>query len=750
MARKLRRLTTKQMKDHPKTPLYFVILAGAAILALLHPFPASADEITTRFYRVKNGDTIAKIAAAFAISPADIIDKNHLRQQGDIYAGEELILPLDASAVAPTAQADEDANSFFDRLRGNFDDIETFDKVAKEARDSGTAEQTITELRLLNCVKIRAIPALQETLAKFEKMLPNWKETDSPIFKNRMELDGFLHLAHGIIDQAVGDTTDYDREMNEAFRITPNYAKLYGRIIVEGHSQRGLILDINQKTLADNTPARTVVADGVALTHLEGAVAVLAGPLRLDVSELRRTLSSGRKYIVLKKHVPEAAAKRIEDQLKAHSVYGITFEQEAERIYPNGSVASHVVGFVNVDQDGVQGIEAQEDQYLRGHDGFRSPDNHREAPQDGNNVRLTIDLNLQNIVESELDKACAEFKPKKAIVILMRPQTGEILAMANRPNFDPNDLHEKPAADIQEHFGDMKNCAITDEMELGPIFMIVPAAGALNEHLVQPDSTIFCENGAFRYGGHYLHDSRPWGDLTTEEILEKSSKIGGAKLAIRLGEERLYEYIQAFGFGERTGVPLPGEIRGTVYSPRRWTKVSITRIPIGYEVAVTPIQMITAMCAIANGGHLMMPQIVHDITDRKGALVKSFPPVEVRQVVSGETAREVTDVLKSVVSRHGTAPLATVPGFTVAGKTGTAEKADGKGSYMPGQYVVSFCGYLPADNPAFVCLVILDDAQTRPEQNYGGMVAAPIFARIAEKVANYMSLTPDSPRQPLP
>jgi len=514
--------------------------------------------------------------------------------------------------------------------------------------------------------------------------------------------------------------------------------------------QRGRILDINDKSLVENAVVNTVVADGSALTNRDEAVAILAEPLGLDAGALKVKLSSARKYIVLKKYLSEAMATEIESRLKEHSIHGITFEQKSERIYPNGPLACHVVGFVNGAGEGVQGIERQEEQYLRGSEGVRSADNHGQSPEGGYNVRLTLDVNLQKIVETELDAACAQFKPKKAIVILMRPQTGEILAMANRPNFNPNDLHEKPTTEIQEHYGDMKNCAITDQMEPGSIFMIVPAAGALNEHLVQPDSTIFCENGAFRYGGHYLHDSRPWGDLTTEEILEKSSQIGAAKLAMQLGEDRLYKYIQAFGFGERTGVALTGEIRGTVFAPRCWAKVSITRIPIGYALAVTPIQMITAMCAIANGGHLMMPQIVHDITDQKGVVVRTFPPVEVRQVVSGETAREVTDALKSVASRHGTAPLATIPGFTVAGKTGTAEKADGKGGYMPERYVVSFCGYLPADKPAFVCLVILDDARTKPEQNYGGIVAAPVFARIAERVANYMGLTPDSPRQPLP
>jgi cell division protein FtsI (penicillin-binding protein 3)/stage V sporulation protein D (sporulation-specific penicillin-binding protein) len=271
---------------------------------------------------------------------------------------------------------------------------------------------------------------------------------------------------------------------------------------------------------------------------------------------------------------------------------------------------------------------------------------------------------------------------------------------------------------------------------------MVTASAALNEHVVEPDSIIYCENGAFNYGGRLLHDHHPYGDLTVDDILIKSSNIGAAKLALGLGEERLYGYIRAYGFGERTGVALPGEIPGLVYPPQRWSKLSITRIPMGQEVAVTPLQTLSALCAIANGGHLMMPQIVHDITDENGGEIASFPPVEVRRVISAESARDMTEAFKGVVSARGTAALAKVNGFVTAGKTGTAEKIDPKGGYLPGKYIVSFCGYLPADDPAFACLVMLDDPQTSPELDYGGTVAGPVFSRIGEKVARYMNLEP--------
>ena len=253
---------------------------------------------------------------------------------------------------------------------------------------------------------------------------------------------------------------------------------------------------------------------------------------------------------------------------------------------------------------------------------------------------------------------------------------------------------------------------------------------------------VFCENGKFMFCGKPLHDHHAYGDLSVNDILMKSSNIGAAKLALKLGDQRFYEYIRRFGFGERTGVNLPGEIGGIIHPPHKWAKIDISRIAMGQSVGVTPLQMVSAMAAIANGGHLMMPQIIHDVVDDQGTSVATYPPVEVRRVVSDETAKEVRDALKNVVSEHGTAMLAKVSGFQVAGKTGTAQKMDPKGGYMQGKYVVSFLGFLPADNPEFVCLVMLDDAKTTSEQNYGGLVAAPIFSRIAEKTARYLNLQP--------
>ncbi|PYI64571.1 MAG: hypothetical protein DMF07_06410 [Verrucomicrobia bacterium] len=388
------------------------------------------------------------------------------------------------------------------------------------------------------------------------------------------------------------------------------------------------------------------------------------------------------------------------------------------------------------------------EEYLHGQDGYRFIEHNRagqeivpyrgqeRAPRDGYQIHLTVDLGLQNIVENEIDAAMQEYSPQKATIILMRPQTGEILAMANRPHFDLN-LRSEAKAD------QMKNRAIIDMMEPGSTFKIVAAAAALNERKLRPDSSIFCENGLWKFGGAALHDHRAFSYLSVREILIKSSNIGAAKLAVTVGEQKFYEYIRRFGFGERTGIELPGEINGLIRPPQSWSKISITRIPMGHEIGVTPLQMTVAMATIANGGKLIMPRIVKSITTLEGKTVSSLSPVVLRQVISSQTAREIGDALRGVVSDNGTAAAAAVPGFIIAGKTGTAQKVNPRGGYDEGKYVVSFAGYLPADHPEFVGLVMLDDAHTsKPELNYGGLVAGPIFSRVAERAARYLDLEP--------
>ena len=529
----------------------------------------------------------------------------------------------------------------------------------------------------------------------------------------------------------------------------------YAQLAAEKHvykqpiyADRGAIVDANGEVLAHNVPGETVVADATHLNNVGLTTDIVSAELKLPRREVAEKLQGDRCYIVLKREVSKATADSLRAKLRAQKLHGIYFEHDSTRIYPNNSMLCHVIGFTDFEHRGIQGVEASMEEYLHGHDGYRYVERNRagqeivlyrgqeRAAKNGCRVHLTIDLNLQNIVENELDAAMREYSPKKATVILMRPRTGEILAMANRPHFD---LNLRSDARPEQ----MKNRAIIDMMEPGSTFKIVTAAAALNERKVRLGSTIFCENGLWNFGGRALHDHAAYSNMTVQDILVKSSNIGAAKLALTVGEQKFYEYIRRFGFGERSGIELPGEIPGLIRPPQSWSKISITRIPMGHEIGVTPLQMTAAMAAIANEGKLLTPRIVKSITGADGKTIATFSPSVSRQVITPQTARDIGNALRGVVSDRGTAAAAAVPGFTISGKTGTAQKVDPKGGYEEGKYVVSFSGYLPADHPEFVGLVVLDDAKTtKAELNYGGLVAGPIFSRIAEKAARYLDLQP--------
>ncbi|HXM74006.1 MAG TPA: penicillin-binding protein 2, partial [Chthoniobacterales bacterium] len=378
-------------------------------------------------------------------------------------------------------------------------------------------------------------------------------------------------------------------------------------------AERGTILDANNEVLAHNVPVETVVADATHLNNVDAIVDLVSDELRIPRAELAEKLQGDRRYIVIKRQVPETIVDSLKQKLRAQNMRGIYFEHDATRIYPNGSMLCHVIGFTDFDHHGIQGVEASMEEYLHGQDGYRYIEHNRAGqeivlyrgqerePRNGYQVHLTVDLNLQNIVENEIDAAMRQYSPKKATIILMRPQTGEILAMASRPHFDINLRSEaKPEQ--------MKNRAIIDMMEPGSTFKIVAAAAALNERKVRLDSIIFCENGVWNFGGTPLHDHAAFRDLSVKDILVKSSNIGAAKLAVSIGDQKFYEYIRRFGFGERTGIELPGEIPGLIRPPQSWSKISITHIPMGHEIGVTPLQMTVAMATIANGGKLMTPR----------------------------------------------------------------------------------------------------------------------------------------------
>ena len=510
-------------------------------------------------------------------------------------------------------------------------------------------------------------------------------------------------------------------------------------------ARRGRILDRNGEELAVNIPVRTVTADGTHI-HDPAALAAVAAPfLEMPVPELTQKLSTKRPYVVIRKAVSEENAQGMIRAMEKAGLRGLYLEEDAVRSYPNGEMLCHVLGFVDHSGHGIDGIEKMLDGELSGQDGFRMIEHDRrgreiviyrgqeQLPEQGADIRLSIDMGLQAIVEKEIDTTYKELHPAGATAILADPNTGEILAMACRPNYDPNHFNEAKVEQI-------RNRAITDMYEPGSTFKIVVAAAALNDKIVDEKTRIYCENGLFQYGGKTIKDHHGSGDLSVSEILMKSSNIGSAKMALRMQDNCYYDYVRRFGFGEKTGIPLHGEISGLVNPPHRWDMITKTRMAFGQSVSVTPIQMVMGMSVIANGGKLMKPRLV--LSKGEGSGTQEVTPA--REVVSAKTAGFVADALQRVVSDQGTAPLARVEGYTVAGKTGTAQKISPHGGYLDGRFIVSFAGFLPADQPKLMGLVIVDDAPIGSSANYGGLVAAPVFSKIASRAVRYLDIPPES------
>ena len=555
-------------------------------------------------------------------------------------------------------------------------------------------------------------------------------------------------------------------------------------------SLRGEIRDRHGNLLAGSLLAKTVVANPTLIQkHGPELAKRLAPLLGLDEAELAGKLrtktfvsESGElkedRYVVLRRLVPMQVWEKIQATLKeygkadeanlsreekkflwdlrARAIFCEASEEQT-RFYPNGSLAAHVLGFVGSveregfsgavrDLEGKEGIEAAMNSSLTGVGGWRMTEVVRGKelvasraqdvePRPGHNVVLTLDAGLQHIVESELAESLAKHSPVSISAVIVRPSTGEILAMATLPSFEPG----RPGIATADA---RRNRVITDVAEPGSTFKIVAVSASLNEGLLSLDTRIDCGDGRFFFAGRYLKDDHPAGLLSVLEIVTKSSNIGTAKVAIQLGANRLYDYIRRYGFGGPTGLILPGEVSGIVHSPtsRQWTSISISRVPIGQGIAVTPIQSVMAMAAIANGGVLMQPLLVRRVEDADGQVVSSTAPRMVRRVVSEGTAKEMVDALKTVVS-DGTAKRAQLEGYTAAGKTGTAEKP-GPGGYLEGKYFSSFVGFFPADQPELCIGVFLDEPDAK-FQYYGGVTASPAFKRIAEKAAKYLAIKPE-------
>jgi len=513
-------------------------------------------------------------------------------------------------------------------------------------------------------------------------------------------------------------------------------AKKQHNLFVELEPRRGTIFDSNLKPQAVNVSADSVFAspDEISDKDKETIIKELTRILGKKSDYLRDRLYRDKSFIWLSRKITPDQS----DEIKSLDLKGIGMVKESKRCYPNGYLTSQVIGFAGLDNTGLEGIEFDYNGHLKGENGFALflRDARQKKleiwesmifPQDGYNVVLTIDEVIQYIAERELDKAFKKYNAKGASIIVMDPYTGEILAMANRPTFDLNNYNRSSREK-------MRNRAICDLFEPGSVFKIITLASALEEKKVVEEDKFFCENGEYRVASHTLHDHRPHGWLTFREVIEKSSNIGTVKVAQLLGNELLYKYIRLFGFGEKLGIDLPGEISGIIRPPSRWSKISITAIPIGQEVGVTLLQLATAVSVIANGGELMRPFVVKEIRDKHGEVIKSFSPSVIRRVISQETAMRARDVLSGVVTQ-GTGRRAKIKGISAAGKTGTAQKLDPNGAYSHSKFIASFIGFAPVDDPVVSIVVMVDEP--RPYY-YGGVVAAPVFKNVANDAIKYL------------
>lgn len=535
----------------------------------------------------------------------------------------------------------------------------------------------------------------------------------------------------------------------------------FWRMAIENHlhpetipPHRGSLLDNDGNVLAETQEMYDVRIDGLKMKseHPEIALPRIAQALQVPALAIERLYNPKNRYLLIAHGADDNAVAR----LKALKIDSVIPEPYDRRSYPNTELAAHVLGFVDDSNRGVAGMEKEMDKLLSGVPGERWVERDarhqtiagyqtRETPAvDGYDVTLTIKMTVQHVVEDELDQIVQTYQPHGAYIIVMNPHTGEIMAMGSRPNFDPNDRSTLS-------FERTNNRCITDTVEPGSIFKIITLSGALNEGLVNLDTPIFCENGHYAYGGKILHDDeeKGFGTLPVKEILAQSSNIGFAKIAVDyLHEDKLYKYATAFGIGTRTGLfAQQGESPGILRPVSKWSALSITRIPMGQEVGATPLQIVDAMCVVANGGRLMAPLLASKVTNNAGQVIKTYEPRVIRQVISPNAAHEVAEALRQVMI-DGTGKNIHVKGYSSAGKTGTAQKFV-DGAYSHTQHVSSFIGFVPAEDPAFVALVMVDDPQTKAHQDYGAQVSAPVFADMARQIAQILNIPEDQP-EPLP
>jgi len=511
--------------------------------------------------------------------------------------------------------------------------------------------------------------------------------------------------------------------------------------VVEVAPDRGTILDRNGRPLAMSVARESIYAVPAEIPDRDMVADLLAPVVGVDAAVLRERFHVSHSFCWVKRKAADDEAARVRDL----NLKGVYFQKEMKRVYPKGELAAHALGFVGTDDNGLAGIEHSLNGEIVGRagkvvlaaDARRQPFLSKGAEGvPGKNVVLAVDESIQYIAEKALSEAMAQWHAAGGVAIVQDPNTGEILAMSSRPTFNPNEYAKSPDEARVDR-------AIGWVYEPGSTFKIVTVSAALEEKLTTPEEVINCQMGSITLANHVIHDHLRFGNLTVDDILVHSSDVGAIKLGLRLGKDRFYSYMTRFGFGEKTDIEAPGEERGLLKPASQWTGISIGEMSMGQEVAVTPLQLVTAYSAIANGGVLFEPRLVRDVF--RDNVHDSLRPAEGHRVVSERTAAMMREMFQHVVER-GTGHLARIARYNVAGKSGTAQKIDASGHYSHSKYIASFVGFAPVSHPAITILVVIDSPVGAI---YGGDVAGPVFKTIAEQTLAYLNVPPDNP-SPLP
>jgi len=501
--------------------------------------------------------------------------------------------------------------------------------------------------------------------------------------------------------------------------------------------ERGIIFDRNGEKIAASLQVDSVCADPSKMARPADVAVRLTALLGLDRQEVMKKLLHSKKFCWIARRIPFELARQVEEA----DIEGIFLVKEPKRFYPNGELAGQLVGLVGLDSVGLEGLEIKYDQYLKGipeklvwtRDAkgkmlFPRVEKAAVSSDESVNLVLTIDSRIQHLVESQLKAAVEEKGAKGGLAIVMDPKTGEILALANSPSFDPNAL-------LTVSPENKKNKVVTDCFDPGSTFKPFLVAAALQEGVVRENDRFYCENGAYAIANRVIHEAKRkrHGMLTVHDILKYSSNIGSVKIAEKLGKEKFYDYIRSFGFGAKTGIDLPGEIPGLLRPVADWTRVDAATVAFGQGISVTAIQMITALSTIANQGTMMKPYVVRALVDKKGQIVRNYSPTVIRQVISPATARRLTAIMTDIVGQEdGTGKNARIESVSVAGKTGTSQQYDSsRHVYSSERVKTSFMGFFPAEDPQVAILVILDEPQ---KDRWGGVASAPVFKAIGEQI----------------